>query len=80
VHAADPSPFFQADLSILPQEMRDDLSNAVLRLESMHISEVIDRVAQYDAQLGEVLSRAVERLEYTPILKALERSNARLRA
>ena len=80
VHVADPSPFFQADLSILPQEMRDDLSNAVLRLESMHISEVIDRVAQYDAQLGEVLSRAVERLEYTPILKALERSNARLRA
>ena len=80
VHAADPSPFFQADLSTLPQELRDDLANAVLRLESMHISEVIDRVAQHDAQLGEVLSRAAERLEYTPILKALERSNARLRA
>ncbi len=80
VHAPDPSPFFQADLSRLPQQLRDDLANAVLRLESMHISEVIDRVAQHDAQLGEVLSRAVERLEYTPILKALERSNARLRA
>jgi signal transduction histidine kinase/CheY-like chemotaxis protein len=80
VRGADPCLLFQGDLSTLPQELRDDLANAVLRLESMHIREVIDRVAQHDSQLGEVLSRAAERLEYTPILKALERSNARLRA
>ena len=77
VRSSDSSPRFQADLSTLPQQVREDLAKAVVCLDSRKISEVIGRVAQHDAELGEVLSRAAERFEYTPILKALEQGNTR---
>ena len=76
VPSLNPSPIFEADLSTVPQELRDDLESAVIRLESGRIREVIDRMAQYDPRLGEVLSHAAERLQYTRILKALDRSKA----
>ncbi len=75
VRSTDSCPPFQADLSTLPQKLCDDLANAVLLLDPGKIGEVIDRVAHHDAQLGEVLSRAAGRLQYTPILEALEQRN-----
>jgi signal transduction histidine kinase/ligand-binding sensor domain-containing protein/CheY-like chemotaxis protein len=66
-------------LAKLPEQLRKELADAVVRLDAGPIGEVIDRVSEQDAQLGEVLARCAKRFAYTEILRALEECNARLR-
>lgn len=58
-------------LTALPKQLRGELLDAVVRLESRSINEVIGRVSQHDAQLGTELLRCAGRSTYTPMFKAL---------
>ncbi len=62
-------------ISLLPETLRKELADALVRLDAGPIGEVIDRVSQQDAQLGEVLSRLAGRFAYTEILNALMNSD-----
>jgi len=66
-------------LALLPQQLRKELVDALIRLAPGPIAEVIERVSTQDPQLGEVLARCAKRFAYTEILNALENGNARLR-
>jgi ligand-binding sensor domain-containing protein/signal transduction histidine kinase/CheY-like chemotaxis protein len=66
-------------LATLPQQLRKELKDAMVRLAPGPIGEVIDRVTEHDAQLGEVLARYAKRFAYTEILNALEHCNGGLR-
>jgi CheY-like chemotaxis protein len=66
-------------LALLPQQLRKELVDALIRLAPEPIVEVIERVSIQDPQLGEVLARCANRFAYTEILNALENGNARLR-
>jgi signal transduction histidine kinase/ligand-binding sensor domain-containing protein/ActR/RegA family two-component response regulator len=66
-------------LAMLPVELRKELERALVRLDAGPISEIIGRVSEQDANLGEVLARFAKRFAYTEILTALERSNGHLR-
>jgi signal transduction histidine kinase/DNA-binding response OmpR family regulator len=75
---SDPGVLLPRDsLSILPLELRKELTDAVVRLDPGPIAEVIERVTEQDAQLGRVLARCAERFAYTQILNALEHCNGR---
>lgn len=76
---SDAGPALRDGLMTLPGELRKELADAVIRLDSERIKRVIGRVAEHDRRLGEVLSRAAEQLAYTPIFKALDECNTRLR-
>jgi signal transduction histidine kinase/ligand-binding sensor domain-containing protein/CheY-like chemotaxis protein len=65
-------------LAMLPVELRKELEDALVRLDAGPISEIIGRVSEQDANLGEVLARLAKRFEYTEILTALESSNGHL--
>ncbi len=65
-------------LSMLPETLREELADALVRLDAGPIREVIDRVSKLDSQLGEVLSRCAKRFAYTEILNAL-RNDTRAR-
>lgn len=70
--AADESVALTADmLAVLPEQLRRDLESAVVSLESERIESIIDRLADYDPQLKNVLSRLVYNFDYPAILKAL---------
>jgi CheY-like chemotaxis protein len=58
-------------LKILPNELRKELADALVRLDAGLIAEVIHRVSEQDAELGEVLVRCAKRFAYTEILDAL---------
>jgi CheY-like chemotaxis protein len=73
----DAGPVQAADLAKLPGQLQKELLDAVVRLDSRRIRDVINRVAEHDDQLGQALSRAAQRLAYTEILDALGQSNAR---
>ena len=62
-------------LSRLPEQLRKELADALVRLDTGPIAEVIDRVSEQDSQLGEALARCAKRFAYTEILNALEDSN-----
>ena len=64
-------------LAMLPQQLRKELADALVRLDPEAIVEVIDRVSKQDAQLGEVLAHCSKRFAYTEILSALEDCNGR---
>ncbi len=66
-------------ISQLPETLRKELADALLRLEAGPIREVIERVSQQDEELGEVLSRLARRFAYTEILNALMNSDVRVR-
>ena len=68
---ADPIPAILPDLAMLPEDLREELLDAVLHLDSGRIQEVIGRVREEDAQAGEFLARAAEQFAYSKILKAL---------
>ena len=63
-------------LAKLPQQLRKELADAVVRLDPEPIVEVIGRVSKQDAQLGEVLAGCSKRFAYTEILSALEDCNS----
>jgi CheY-like chemotaxis protein len=62
-------------LALLPNQLRMELEDAVVRLDPGPIGEVIDRVRQHDAQLGEMLAGAAKRFAYTEILDAIQGSD-----
>ncbi|NJD06244.1 MAG: response regulator, partial [Methylococcaceae bacterium] len=70
---APPYPELKAeDLENLPQELREELMDAVTRLHEERIGEVVRRIAAWDADLGKRLQRYAANLEYTQILRALQ--------
>ncbi len=66
-------------ISRLPESLRKELADALVRLDAGPIREVIGRVSQQDTELGEVLSRLARRFAYTEILNALMESTVRVR-
>jgi CheY-like chemotaxis protein len=67
----------QEALATLPEQLRKELADALVRLDPGPIWAVIDRVAEQDAQLGEMIARYAKRFEYTQILNALEETQWR---
>ncbi len=62
-------------LAMLPEQLRTELVDAVIRLDPQPIGKVIDRVSEHDAELGAVLACRAKRFAYTEILNALEECN-----
>jgi signal transduction histidine kinase/ligand-binding sensor domain-containing protein/CheY-like chemotaxis protein len=58
-------------LAAIPEELRDELAEALLALDRERIAALIRRISEIDAALGGVLAVLAGRLAYTPILKAL---------
>jgi len=56
-------------LATLPEELRKDLADALVRLDAQPIAEVIARVLEQDAQLGELVARSANRFAYTAIYR-----------
>ena len=59
-------------LSHLPQDLCDELREALQRLESERIAELIEQVAAYDKSLQLTLTRLAYNFDYPAILKALD--------
>jgi signal transduction histidine kinase/DNA-binding response OmpR family regulator len=57
--------------ALLPQELRAELTNALINLDVVQITKLIYRVSELDPALGDVLSLHAERFGYTTILHAL---------
>lgn len=75
--SADPVAALEREaLAMLPHPLRKELAEALVRLDPGPIGEVIDRVSEQDARLGEALARCAKRFAYTEILNALEERNA----
>jgi CheY-like chemotaxis protein len=55
----------------VPQELRDDLQQAVVTLEADRIRAAIARIAAHDPMLGRALASRADKLAYTEILRAL---------
>jgi CheY-like chemotaxis protein len=73
---ADPVEALRCEaLAVLPAQLREDLADALVRLDAGPISEVIQRVSEHDAQLGRILNGYAGRFAYTQMLTALENSN-----
>jgi CheY-like chemotaxis protein len=66
-------------LATLPQQLREELADSLVRGDSGPIAEVIDRVSEQNAQMGAALSRRAKRFAYTEMLNALEDCNGGLR-
>jgi CheY-like chemotaxis protein len=73
-HSIEVEPLTTEMLTILPQELRSELIDALESLDQEYIGTVIGRVLPYDLILYKVLSQLVENFEYPTILSAL-RSN-----
>jgi CheY-like chemotaxis protein len=65
-------------LAMLPRQLREELADALVRLDPGLIAEAIDRVSEQDAQLGAEFTRRAKRFAYSEILNALENCNCRL--
>jgi len=66
------------DLQALPEELRTELADALLRLDITSVSATISRVRELDPALGATLANWAGRLAYSEILSAignLERSS-----
>jgi len=72
---AEPATLQREALAMLPHALRKDLAKALVRLDPGPIREVIDRVSEEDARLGEALTLCAKRYAYTEILNALEDFN-----
>jgi signal transduction histidine kinase/CheY-like chemotaxis protein len=58
-------------LEALPETLRVDLTEALISLDGERITHTIGRIAEFDATLGERLTRRATRLSYTSILHDL---------
>jgi CheY-like chemotaxis protein len=58
-------------LAALPEELREELANALRKLDAQRIATLIDGISEVDAALGAVLAQFANRLAYTPLLRAL---------
>ncbi len=64
-------------LAAIPEELRQDLANALTMLDGERITGVIRRMSEVDPALGGVLALLAGRFAYTPILKALQSCNGK---
>ena len=58
-------------LSTLPQELRRELTDALVSLDAARITNIIHRVSEIDPALGDTLAQHANQLNYTAILQAL---------
>jgi len=72
IRPAEAGPAGRLDFARLPVQMRKELSEAVLTLDSIKISEIISSVAEHDAPLSDALARIAKRSAFTEILNALQ--------
>jgi signal transduction histidine kinase/DNA-binding NarL/FixJ family response regulator len=56
----------------LPQELRMELFEALIQLDSPRIADVVRRVSETHPDVGRVLSQHADQLGYTEILRALQ--------
>jgi len=61
-----------ASLAALPSELRRELTDALLNLDTDLMAEALARVAYLDPKLGDALRHHADNLGYTSILRALE--------
>jgi signal transduction histidine kinase/DNA-binding response OmpR family regulator len=59
-------------LEAVPEQLRKELADTVVRLEPREISAAIRRIADRDAAVGRVLASYADRFAYTKILNALQ--------
>jgi len=59
-------------LSILPEELKNRLHQAVLRLDTVLIQTLIDQIAEQDATIGSALESITKRFDYGQLLQLLE--------
>ena len=65
-------------LAALPEEMREELSNAIRALDAERIARLVHRISEVDPALGAVLAQFADRLAYTPVLRALRAGNGKV--
>jgi signal transduction histidine kinase/ActR/RegA family two-component response regulator len=74
----EPIPFLPpASLDALPQKVREQLTEAIVRLDTASIAAAIDRVSDCDAALGRVLTCYADRFALTQVLDALQSVESR---
>jgi len=61
-----------ADLTNLPSDLRHELHNALLRLNTTGTTAAIEKIIRHDSEVGCLLMALGKRLEYTSLLKLLE--------
>jgi signal transduction histidine kinase/CheY-like chemotaxis protein len=59
-------------LRSLPAGLREELSDALLRLDTAQIAEIVGRITEFDGAIGSLLGRHAAQFAYTEILSALE--------
>jgi signal transduction histidine kinase/DNA-binding NarL/FixJ family response regulator len=59
-------------LAALPEELREELANALIALDAERIAGLIRGISEGDPALGGTLALLAGRFAYTPILKALQ--------
>ncbi len=59
-------------VAVLPADLRDELLQAVLELDSPRILEVVEKIIGRDAAIGSALKKLAENLEYNRMLALLE--------
>lgn len=64
----------QEQLAALPEELTQNLHQAVLELDMMRSQELIRQIANHDSAIGLELEMLAKRLEFNSILKLLETS------
>jgi CheY-like chemotaxis protein len=59
-------------LAAIPEELQEELCNALIALDSERINSTIHCISEVNSALGAVLAVLADRFAYTPILKALQ--------
>jgi CheY-like chemotaxis protein len=77
--SAEAIPARPPDFAMLSEELRKELLDAVLNLDSERVQNVIGRVQEQDPQAGEFLAHAAKQLAYSKILEALHDTPANRR-
>jgi len=63
-------------LEVLPAELRQELRQAVIELDTARTQALIEQIAERDAALGRVLNTLATRLDYPSLLKWLEQGHS----
>lgn len=69
-------PLNESSLAGLPEDLRKELSDAVISLNVKRIAGVIARISAQDPDLGHTLSHYAETYNYSPIFEALQACQA----
>jgi CheY-like chemotaxis protein len=65
-----------AQLDALPAQLRQELRQAVIELDTARTQALIEQVAERDASLGRALNTLATQLDYKRLLKLLEREHS----